>query len=71
MNTSRKTPIDPLEAEIDAIRIKLYEKTKGMTADEEADYFNRRTRDILKAHGLTNVKILEAPSPKDAPVSHP
>lgn len=71
MKPSRKVPIDSLETEIDDIRIKLYEKTKDMSADEEADYFNRRARDILKAHGLTDVKIVDAPPAKDTPASHP
>lgn len=34
MSTDRKTTIDPLEAEINAIRIKLYEQTKDMSAQE-------------------------------------
>lgn len=64
MNTNKNNLVD-LEDEIDAIRIKLYEKTKDMTADEEADYINRRARDIIKEHGL-NITIMKA-LPSDTP----
>jgi len=69
MDADKKPTVDTLEDEIDAIRIRNYEKTKNMTADEEADYFNQRARDILKAHGLTDVKFVEAPPRKNPPVS--
>jgi hypothetical protein len=31
-----------------------------MTAEEQADYFNRRSREIMKENGI-RVKIIEAP----------
>jgi hypothetical protein len=65
MNTNRNIPIDTLEDEIDAIRIKLYEQTKHMSAQQRADHVNQRAREIIKEHGL-NIRILKAP-PSDAP----
>ena len=51
---------DPFEDELDAIRIAIYEKTKDMTAEEQADYFNRRARESMKANNI-RLKIIEAP----------
>ena len=68
MNTNRKIQIDPLEAEIDNIRVHLYEQTKDMTPQERVDHVNRRAREIAKKEGL-NIKFAEAPT--DTPASHP
>ncbi len=46
---------DPFEDELDAIRIKLYEQTKDMTATERVTYVNSRAKEILKAHGIKAV----------------
>jgi len=43
---------DELEKQLDATRIKLYEKTKDMTTQERVAFFNNRGQEILKRHGL-------------------
>jgi len=43
---------DELELQLDATRIKLYERTKDMTTKERVAYFNNRGQEILKRHGL-------------------
>jgi hypothetical protein len=51
---------DPLEEELNAIRVKLYEQTKDMTTQEQTDFFNNRGREILARHGI-KAKIVEMP----------
>jgi len=41
-----------LEAELNAIRIKLYEQTKHMTTQERVAFFNKTARDGLARHGV-------------------
>lgn len=43
---------DELEMQLDATRIKLYERTKDMTTQERVAFFNNRGQEILKRHGL-------------------
>jgi hypothetical protein len=57
MNTQRNNPI---EDEINAIRIKLYEQTKDMTTDERVVFFNNRAREAFANHGIRS-KIVKAP----------
>jgi hypothetical protein len=49
MNTRTSNPI---EDEINAIRIKLYEQTKDMTTDERVAFFNDRAKEGLAKHGI-------------------
>lgn len=68
MNTNR-IPIDTLEDELDAIRIQLYEQTKNMTAAERVDFFNKGSREILKAQGI-DANFIETTA-KDTSASQP
>ena len=40
--------MDPIEAEIDAIRKELWEEVKDMTPDEHVAYINAKTEPIIK-----------------------
>ena len=40
------------EAEIDAIRLKLYEKTKHMTAEEHTRWSNERGKALAEQYGF-------------------
>jgi hypothetical protein len=66
MNTNNKVPVDTLEDELDAVRIKLYEQTKHMTPKERTAHVSRHAREILDKQGLTGIKFVSAP-PSDAP----
>jgi hypothetical protein len=46
------TKVHSLEDSLDATRIRLYERTKNMTAAERVDFFNQGARDILVRHGV-------------------
>jgi hypothetical protein len=70
MNPSRKIQNDTLEAELNATRVKLYEQTKNMTAQERVDFFDKGAREILKAQGI-DAKFVEAPPPKMPPTAQP
>ena len=43
---------DPVEEEINAIRLQIYEEIKGMTPEEEAHYFISRTDPIIKQFNM-------------------
>jgi len=51
---------NPVEDELDAIRIKLYEQTKDMTSQEQVAFSNDRGREILARYGI-KAKIAEVP----------
>ena len=53
---------NPVEDELDAIRIRHYEQTKDMTTDEYVAYVNNRTEQILKPYGIrpVNMDIVQA-----------
>ena len=40
--------MDPIEAEVYAIRRKIEEKIKDMTAEEETEYFHNSIRELAK-----------------------
>ncbi len=40
--------LDPIEAEVEAIRLKIYEQVKDMTPQEFGDYIRRRTDPIIE-----------------------
>ena len=50
--------MDPIEAEVDAIRLQLYEETKHMTMEERWAYMNERTDPLLKKF---NIKVVRPP----------
>ncbi len=49
--------IDPIEAEVDAIRQRIYERTKNMTIEERKDYLIRRTDPIIKQFNIKMSKL--------------
>ena len=63
-------PMDPVEAEIDAIRQKIYEETKHMTMEERLADLKRRTDPIIKQYHMkvSSLKPIEPRKPqKDEP----
>ena len=51
---------DELERQLDATRIKIYERTKNMKPEERIAYFNNRAREIMDRHGL-KANFVQAP----------
>jgi len=51
-----KNLMNPCEAEIDAIRLKLHEKTKHMTPEEHTRWSNERGYRLAAQYGFTIVK---------------
>jgi hypothetical protein len=49
--------ISPAEQELNAIRLKNYERTKDMTASERANYLHKKVEDGLRRHGYKSVPI--------------
>jgi hypothetical protein len=48
---------NPVEDELNAIRMRHYEQTKGMTTGEYVAYMNRRGEEILKPYGIKPVHM--------------
>ena len=46
---------NPIEDELDAIRIRHYEQTKDMTIEESVAYVNSKAEQILKPYGIKPV----------------
>jgi hypothetical protein len=46
---------NPIEDELDAIRIRHYEQTKNMTSEERIAYVNNKAEQILKPYGIKPV----------------
>ena len=46
-----------IEAELDSIRLKLYEKTKDMTTNERVAFFNDSADRALEKYGIKTVKM--------------
>jgi aspartate/glutamate racemase len=51
-----KRTIDPIEQEINEIRLKIYEEIKDMTAEQKKEYYRKETESIIKEHGFKVVK---------------
>jgi hypothetical protein len=49
---------DPIQAEIDAIRLKIYWETKGMNAEEYTNYIQQSIGPVLKEYGIKTVSSL-------------
>jgi hypothetical protein len=47
-----KRLIDPIEQEIDEIRLGIYEKTKDMTPAERTEYYNKSGEATAKKYGF-------------------
>jgi hypothetical protein len=54
-NTAKNNPV---EDELNAIRIKLYEQTKDMTTQEQTAFFHKMAQEGLARHGI-KVKYAE------------
>ena len=50
--------MDPIEAEVDAIRRQLWEETKNMTRQERWDYMRKQNEDFYKDF---NIKVVSLP----------
>ena len=44
-----------IEAEVDAIRDKIYLTTKKMTSQERVDYINSQAGEIMQKHGIEGI----------------
>jgi len=61
-----KTP-NTIEDEIDAIRLRNYEKTKHMTPEQRVEYRWRRTEPIIRQYGMKVVaSARDTPLPRFA-----
>jgi hypothetical protein len=56
--------INPWEAELDAIRVKLYEETKDLSVEEQVRRSNERGRELAAKYGFT----IATPSERHAKV---
>jgi hypothetical protein len=62
MNAPIEDPISiRIQDEIDAIRLALIEKTKGMNAEEHTNYFIQLTAPLLKQYGINAVSLIDEP----------
>ena len=52
------TEMDPIEAEVDAIRRKIWEEIKDFTIEEHIAYFDRETEDVRKQF---HIKTISSP----------
>ena len=50
--------IDPIEAEVHAIRMKLRDETKGMTREERWAYLDKKSEPTMKKF---NIKVVSLP----------
>ncbi|MBQ6001798.1 MAG: hypothetical protein IJL18_02980 [Synergistaceae bacterium] len=44
--------MDPIEAEVDAIRQQIWQEIKDMTVEEHIAYFERETADVRKQFNI-------------------
>jgi hypothetical protein len=51
---------NPVEDELNAIRIKLNEQTKDMTSEEQVEFFSKMAKEGLARHGI-KARYAEAP----------
>ncbi len=58
---------DMLEDELDAIRLRLYERTKGMTPEEEVAYLKARSAPLYKEFNIRR-SSLKPVEPKRRPL---
>ncbi|MDR1029205.1 MAG: hypothetical protein LBL63_07275 [Clostridiales Family XIII bacterium] len=47
--------LNPIEKELNAIRVSLYEETKDMSPTELTAYIKEQTEPLLKKHGILPV----------------
>jgi len=58
--------MNPCEAEIDAIRLKLYEETKDLTTQEQMERTRKTVDRLAKQYGFTIVKSANDTTPQAA-----
>ncbi len=51
---------NPIEKELNAIRVSLYEETKDMSPSELTAYIKAQTEPMLQKHGITPVSGVHA-----------
>ena len=54
------TEMDPIEAEVDAIRQQIQAETRGMTPEEVTDYFMRETEEVRKQFHIKTSRLQPA-----------
>ena len=54
-----KRKIDPIEQEVDAIRLRIYEETKHMTTAELCEYIRKETEATIKEYGMKVVSRVD------------
>ncbi|MDR3336194.1 MAG: hypothetical protein LBT16_03220 [Treponema sp.] len=62
MEQKRKSIYTPVEEEVDAIRDRIWEETKGMSPSEFNEYVERKTAPVIKKFGIK----LASPYPPSA-----
>jgi hypothetical protein len=58
MEQKRKSMYTPVEEEVDAIRDRIWEETKGMSPAEFNAYIERKTAPVIKEFGI---KLVSSP----------
>ena len=56
--------IDPIEAEVQAIRLKLRDETKGMTREERWAYLDKKSEPTMRQF---NIKVVSLPVRRRVP----
>ncbi|MCL2061842.1 MAG: hypothetical protein FWH03_04365 [Firmicutes bacterium] len=51
-----RNELNPIEQEVNRIRLDIYEKTKHMTLDERIDYDRRRAAELIKKYNIKTEK---------------
>ena len=49
--------MNPCEAEIDEIRLKLYEETRNLTRDEQIRRTNEKTQNLANEYGFSVLQV--------------
>ena len=62
-------PMDPIEAEVDAIRRQIWEETKDMTREERWAYLDAQSAPLLKKFNIKFVNLKPVPPHKRPPDS--
>lgn len=57
MTAILEAEMDPIEAEVDAIRHQIWEEVKDMTIDEHIAYFDRETADVRKQFRMKESRL--------------
>jgi hypothetical protein len=52
---------NPVEDELDAIRLELYEQIKDMTSEEQVEFLNQMAEEGMARHGIT-LRYAEIPA---------